>query len=72
MVGFAVVGLGMGRGRARLVKETAGAELVAVVDLKNRPEVAELLLLDINTNKHYGTLCKNIRYIKSAYSINLR
>ena len=33
MVGFAVVGLGMGRGRARLVSETGGAELVAVVDL---------------------------------------
>jgi hypothetical protein len=27
MVGFAVVGLGMGRNRAQLITETAGAEL---------------------------------------------
>ncbi|KPJ62331.1 MAG: hypothetical protein AMS15_04265 [Planctomycetes bacterium DG_23] len=31
-VGFGVVGLGMGRSRARLVKETPGATLVAVCD----------------------------------------
>ena len=33
MIGFAVVGLGMGRNRARQVAETAGAELRIVVDL---------------------------------------
>ncbi|MGY8823059.1 MAG: Gfo/Idh/MocA family protein [Candidatus Latescibacterota bacterium] len=33
MVGFAVVGLGMGRNRARQIVETEGAELKAVVDL---------------------------------------
>jgi len=33
MVGFAVVGLGMGRNRAQLITETAGAELSCVVDL---------------------------------------
>lgn len=33
MIGFAVVGLGMGRSRARLVHETAGARLACVVDL---------------------------------------
>ena len=33
MIGFAVVGLGMGRNRARQVAETAGAELCVVVDL---------------------------------------
>ena len=33
MVGFAVVGLGMGRNRARQVAETEGAELRVVVDL---------------------------------------
>ncbi|MAE59920.1 MAG: hypothetical protein CMJ49_01035 [Planctomycetaceae bacterium] len=32
-IGFAVVGLGMGRSRAGLVNETAGAHLVTVVDL---------------------------------------
>jgi predicted dehydrogenase len=33
MVGFAVVGLGMGKNRARMIKETAGAELKIVVDV---------------------------------------
>lgn len=33
MIRFAVVGLGMGRGRAQMVTETEGAELTAVVDL---------------------------------------
>ncbi len=32
-VGFGVVGLGMGKARARLVKQTSGAELVAVCDI---------------------------------------
>ena len=41
MVGFAVVGLGMGRGRAQLIRETAGAELVLVVD-KNERLAAEV------------------------------
>ncbi len=39
MIGFAVVGLGMGRSRARQIKETAGAELRMVVDLN--AELAE-------------------------------
>jgi predicted dehydrogenase len=34
MPGFAVVGLGMGRNRARMIAETAAAELKIVVDLK--------------------------------------
>ena len=33
IVGFAVVGLGMGRNRARIIKDTAGAALRVVVDL---------------------------------------
>jgi len=33
MIRFAIVGLGMGRNRARLIAETEGAELVAVADL---------------------------------------
>lgn len=33
MVGFGVIGLGMGRNRARLIKETEGAELKVVCDL---------------------------------------
>lgn len=33
MVGFAVIGLGMGYNRAKLIRETAGAELKVVVDL---------------------------------------
>ncbi len=33
MVGFSVVGLGMGRNRAQQIKDTAGAELKVVVDL---------------------------------------
>jgi UDP-N-acetyl-2-amino-2-deoxyglucuronate dehydrogenase len=32
-VGFTVIGLGMGRGRARQIQETEGATLVSVVDL---------------------------------------
>ena len=36
MVGFAVVGLGMGRVRSRLVIETVGAELRVVVDLNEK------------------------------------
>ncbi len=43
MVGFAVVGLGMGRNRARQIAETEGAELKVVVDLNESlaKEVAE-------------------------------
>ena len=33
MIGFAVVGLGMGRARAKQIQETAGAELKLLVDL---------------------------------------
>ena len=36
MVGFAIVGLGMGKHRARKVIETEGAQLVVVVDLNSR------------------------------------
>ncbi|AWT60559.1 MAG: Glucose--fructose oxidoreductase [Candidatus Moanabacter tarae] len=36
MVGFAIVGLGMGKHRARQVIETEGAQLVVVVDLNSR------------------------------------
>ena len=36
MVGFAIVGLGMGRNRARQVIETEGAELKVVVDLNSQ------------------------------------
>jgi len=36
MVGFAVVGLGMGYNRAKLIQETAGAELNVAVDLDAR------------------------------------
>lgn len=34
MIGFAVVGLGMGRSRSRLISETEGADLVAVCDIQ--------------------------------------
>ena len=45
MIRFAVVGLGVGRSRARLIAETEGAELVAVVDLDEQlaQEVGEAL-----------------------------
>ena len=33
MVRFAVVGLGMGRGRSHLIQKTEGAELKCVIDL---------------------------------------
>ncbi len=36
MVGFAVVGLGMGYNRAKVIHETAGADLKVVVDLNTR------------------------------------
>jgi len=32
-IGFVVVGLGMGRNRAKMVKQTEGAKLVGVVDI---------------------------------------
>ena len=34
MVNFAIVGLGMGSNRARMIKDTDGAELKCVVDLQ--------------------------------------
>jgi predicted dehydrogenase len=45
MVGFAVVGLGMGYNRAKMIRETAGADLKVVVDLnaKRAEEVASEL-----------------------------
>ena len=52
MVGFAVVGLGMGRGRSKLVGETVGAELRVVVDLNEKlaREVAEELECEWTTS----------------------
>ncbi len=41
MVGFAVVGMGMGYNRAKLIRETEGAELKVVVDL-NADRAAEV------------------------------
>lgn len=41
MVGFAVVGLGMGRSRSRQIAETAGADLKVVVDV-NEPLAKEV------------------------------
>ncbi len=52
MPGFAVVGLGMGRSRAKMISETAGAELRVVVDLNTElaGEVAEELGCDASGN----------------------
>ena len=48
MVGFAVVGLGMGRGRAKLITQTEGARLSCVCDLRDElaREVGEELSCD--------------------------
>ncbi len=45
MVGFAIVGLGMGKSRARQVIETEGAKLVVVVDLN--AELAQQVATDM-------------------------
>jgi predicted dehydrogenase len=52
MVRFAVVGLGMGRSRARLIAETEGAELTCVCDLNEllAREVGEELSCDAVTD----------------------
>ena len=52
MPGFAVVGLGMGRSRARLIHETAGADLRCVCDLREAlaREVGEELSCDAVTD----------------------
>lgn len=52
MVGFAVIGLGMGRSRAKMITETAGAQLVTVCDLKQdlAQEVGEELSCDWTTS----------------------
>lgn len=48
MVGFAVVGLGMGHNRARLIQETEGAELKTVVDLNGN--LAEKVGIELETD----------------------
>lgn len=48
MAGFAVVGLGMGYNRAKLICETEGAELKAVVDLN--AELAEKVATELATD----------------------
>ena len=52
MVGFAVIGLGMGRSRARLIAETEGARLICVCDLKQdlAREVGEELCCDYTSS----------------------
>ena len=47
MVNFAVVGLGVGSSRARLIKNTEGAELKCVVDLNEA--LAEQIAEELNT-----------------------
>lgn len=51
-VGFIVVGLGMGRNRARMVKRTEGAKLVGVVDINEEraKKVAEELECEWHTD----------------------
>ena len=53
MVGFAVVGLGMGRSRSRQVVETTGAELKVVVDINEAlaKDVGEEMGCDWTTKK---------------------
>jgi UDP-N-acetyl-2-amino-2-deoxyglucuronate dehydrogenase len=48
MVGFAVVGLGMGRNRARLINETEGASLRVVCD--QRGDLAEEVAQELGTD----------------------
>ena len=48
MVGFAVVGLGMGNNRAKLIREAEGADLKVVVDLNG--ELAEKLGTELETD----------------------
>lgn len=48
MVGFGVIGLGMGRNRARLIKETAGADLKVVCDLHG--DLAEEVAQELETD----------------------
>ncbi len=48
MVGFGVIGLGMGRNRARLIKETEGAELKVVCDL--HADLAEEVARELETD----------------------
>ncbi|HID06720.1 MAG TPA: Gfo/Idh/MocA family oxidoreductase [Armatimonadetes bacterium] len=53
-IGFAVVGLGMGRSRAHLIAQTDGANLVAVCDIREERarQVAEELGCDAVTDYH--------------------
>ena len=48
MVGFAVIGLGMGKNRAKLIKETSGAELKVLIDLNT--ELAEGVGRELETD----------------------
>jgi len=51
-IGFVVVGLGMGRNRARMVKQTEGAKLIGVVDINEEraQKVAEELGCEWHTD----------------------
>ncbi|MGQ9729285.1 MAG: Gfo/Idh/MocA family protein [Candidatus Fervidibacter sp.] len=54
-IGFVVVGLGMGRNRAKMVKRTEGAELIGVADINEERarEVSEELGCDWHTDFRY-------------------
>jgi len=47
MIGFAVIGLGMGKSRAALIHRTDGADLKVIVDLN--PELAESVATELET-----------------------
>lgn len=49
-VGFVVVGLGMGRSRSRMVKQTQGAKLIGVVDI--REELAQKVANEMGCEWH--------------------
>lgn len=53
-IGFAVVGLGMGASRSRMIAQTEGARLVAVADIREERarKVAEELSCDAATDYH--------------------
>lgn len=54
-IGFVVVGLGMGRNRAKMVKRTEGAELIGVADInvERAHKVSEELSCDWHTDFRY-------------------
>ena len=47
MIGFAVIGRGMGKSRAALIHRTDGADLKVLVDLN--PELAEAVATELET-----------------------